>query len=251
MPVCAHVLFVALCSLFITGSLMAEPLPAGPGKQVAVFVALCDNEHQGIAPVPAKIGNGFIPAQNLYWGCSDALPKVMRASRDWGRPQYFTAYDGRQDAVLEAVVCTRADKAATVYAFAYRGDSIEACMLDFEAAVASSRYDLVAYIGHNGLMDVELPEPTPADSKSDVVVLCCMSDEWFSERILRMGARPVLMTRQFMYPAGQVLTEALAAWLKSPSSNRAIHDAAARAYAKNQGISVKAAAGVFVAPTAK
>ncbi len=244
----AWLFFIAVFASF---ALHAAPLPTGPGKQVAVFVALCDNEHQGIAPVPEKIGNGLVPSQNLYWGCSDALPKVMRASRDWGRPQYISDYDERVESVLETVVCTRADNAATVYAYAYRGDSIEACMSDFEQAIASSRYDLVAYIGHNGLMDVELPEPAPATSKTDVVVLCCLSDEWFTDRVHRMGATPVLMTRQFMYPAGKVLTDVLAVWLKTPRNASAIHSAAARAYAKNQGISVKAAGGVFIAPAAK
>ena len=247
----ARTLYVAFLSLLMVGSLMAAPLPTGPGKQVAVFVALCDNEYQGIEPVPAKIGNGQDASANLYWGCSDALPKVMRASARWGRPVYYKEYDGRPEAVLEAVVCTNSDKTATVYAFAYRGDCIRECMLDFEAAIAASQYDFVAYIGHNGLMDEELAEPEPAVSHSDVAVLCCMSDEWFTERVHRLGARPVLMTRQFMYPAGKVLTEALDAWLKSPSSCRAIRDAAARAYANNQGISVKAATGVFTSPAVK
>ena len=35
---------------------------------VHVVVALCDNEHQGIVPVPATLGNGQDPRNNLYWG---------------------------------------------------------------------------------------------------------------------------------------------------------------------------------------
>ena len=35
---------------------------------VHVTVALCDNEHQGIVPVPRAIGNGKDPRNNLYWG---------------------------------------------------------------------------------------------------------------------------------------------------------------------------------------
>jgi len=37
-------------------------------KVVHVFVALCDNEHQGIVPVRAELGNGRDPRTNLYWG---------------------------------------------------------------------------------------------------------------------------------------------------------------------------------------
>ena len=228
----------------------AAALPRGSGKQVAVFVELCDNEHQGIAPVPARIGNGEDAANNLYWGCSDALPKVLRASRDWGRPKHYSDYASRPEAVIDTVVCTRADGAATLYAYAYRGDSIVACMRDFEAALASAQYDMVAYIGHNGLMDEDLPELPAAQGNTDAVVLCCMSDEWFSDRIRHLGCRPLLMTRQYMYPAGKVLVDLLAVWLKTPADAAAVHAAAAKAYAANQRISVKAASGVFVAPRA-
>lgn len=81
-------------------------------------------------------------------------------------------------------------------------------------------------------------------------MLCCMSDEWFSDRIRHLGCRPILMTRQYMYPAGKVLADLLAVWLKTPEDTAAVHAAAAKAYATNQRISVKAAAGVFVAPRA-
>ena len=47
-----------------------------------------------------------------------------------------------------------------------------------------------------------------------------------------------------MYPGAFVLHDALEAWL-SEKKAADIRDAAARAYAKNQRISVKAALGVF------
>ncbi|MGC6431949.1 MAG: hypothetical protein ACON5F_12965 [Jejuia sp.] len=37
-------------------------------KTIHVYVALCDNINQGIVPVPAKLGNGQDPKNNLYWG---------------------------------------------------------------------------------------------------------------------------------------------------------------------------------------
>lgn len=239
------------CLFFLLQTFGSEvaPLPKGGGKQVAVFIALCDNEHQGIAPVPERIGNGRDPANNLYWGCSDALPKVMRASKDWGRPVSYADYRNKQSAVLDTVVCTRADGAATVYAYAYRGDAMVQCLRDFEQALAGGTYDLVAFIGHNGLMDEEVPELPPCKGNTDAIVLCCMSDEWFSDRIRSLGCHPVLMTQQLMYPAAKVLTETLAVWLKTPRHAAAIRSAAGKAYAANQGISVKAGTGVFVAPS--
>ena len=44
---------------------------AGDSPNLYLFVALADNAHQTVARVPAKIGNGDDPANNLYWGCSE------------------------------------------------------------------------------------------------------------------------------------------------------------------------------------
>src|ERR1700741_56402 len=41
---------------------LAEP------ATIHVFVAMVDNEHQDVQPVPAKIGNGEDLENNLYWG---------------------------------------------------------------------------------------------------------------------------------------------------------------------------------------
>ena len=63
-----------LLFLFTAALLGAEP------ARIHVFVALADNRSQGIAPVPARIGDGDRPEENLYWGCSEALKPVFKAS---------------------------------------------------------------------------------------------------------------------------------------------------------------------------
>src|SRR5215813_9455895 len=40
----------------------------GKPRTVHVFVALADNDHQGIVPVARILGNGEDPEHNLYWG---------------------------------------------------------------------------------------------------------------------------------------------------------------------------------------
>ena len=35
-------------------------------RTIHVFVDLCDNEHQGVVPVPEILGNGDDPANNLF-----------------------------------------------------------------------------------------------------------------------------------------------------------------------------------------
>jgi len=50
-------------------------------KVIHTYVALCDNASQGIAPVPAKIGDCNDPANNLYWGCSDGARSYLSKSK--------------------------------------------------------------------------------------------------------------------------------------------------------------------------
>jgi hypothetical protein len=94
-------------------------------------------------------------------------------------------------------------------------------------------------------MDFQLPPPpTTQGNKTDVAVLCCLSDKYFSPRLTATGCRPVLMTSQLMYPGAFLLLAAIESW-NSGGSTTAIRSAAAAAYAKNQHISLKAASGVF------
>ncbi|HLG03689.1 MAG TPA: hypothetical protein VI731_08850, partial [Bacteroidia bacterium] len=52
-------------------------------RLIHVFVALCDNDSQGIVPVPKKIGNGNDPGNNLYWGCGYGVRTFFNNSDDW------------------------------------------------------------------------------------------------------------------------------------------------------------------------
>jgi hypothetical protein len=44
-----------------------SPAAAQAVRVVHVFVALADNQHQGIIPVPLALGNGRDPIRNLPW----------------------------------------------------------------------------------------------------------------------------------------------------------------------------------------
>ena len=52
-------------------------------KTIHVFVALCDNDNQGIVPVPSKLGNGQDPKNNLYWGALYGVKTHFKNSKDW------------------------------------------------------------------------------------------------------------------------------------------------------------------------
>ena len=79
---------------------------------------------------------------------------------------------------------------------------------------------------------------------TDAIVLCCISERYFKERLATLGAKPVLLTTQLMYPGAFLLRDGLPVWAKGRPESE-IRQAAATAYARNQKISTKAAAGVF------
>jgi hypothetical protein len=213
-------------------------------KKVAVFVALCDNASQGIIPVPARIGDGNKPEDNLYWGCTEGLPTCLKASKSWKLIKKETPDDKR---ILER--CTFTDTAGTLELTieGWRGSEIGACLSAFETALVSGNHDLCAYIGHNVLMD-RLIEPLArrAAKPVDAIVLCCQSSAYFQKRLLDLGARPVLLTAQFMYPGGFLLRDTLPLWAKG-GSLADLRSAAGASYARNQKISTKAGTGVFFA----
>ncbi|HSJ04561.1 MAG TPA: hypothetical protein VK956_18975 [Verrucomicrobium sp.] len=258
---------------FFWGCLLIAVSPAAQAADpqvVHVFVALCDNASQGIVPVPAKIGDGDKPEDNLYWGCTDGLKSYFRASNLWVRQP---AVSSPRPQVLERVVFKHKTRNIYLVADAWQGREIQACLQSFVSAAgggfkepplklqvagatragegestkeielplaAEARW--LAYIGHNGLMEFEVqwPQPPAASATKDAFVLCCIGQRYFS----KLAAPLTLTTRQLMYPGAFILHDALEATFDGKPASE-IKAAAARAYAKNQGISVKAASGVF------
>lgn len=235
-----------MCRWLLLWLTLAQVLGAAP-KRVAVFVALCDNATQGIAPVPAKIGDGNKPAENLYWGCDDGFAACFKASKEW-KLQSREVPQGEAPKVLERLVYLHRSGSVEVTAEAWRGSEIKACLAAFESALVSGKHDLCAFVGHNVLMDGAVDPPAAKAAKPcDAIVLCCMSDSYFNRRLTDIGARPVLTTAQLMYPGAFLLRDALPVWAKGGDGTE-IRQAAGAAYARNQKISLKAALGVFRAP---
>ncbi len=230
---------------FLLALVMLVPAAAAP-KKVAVFVALCDNASQGIIPVPAKIGDGNKPAENLYWGCDDGLATCFRKSKAWKFQRKEVPEDKR---IFERLIFLHESGDVEVTAEAWKGSEIKACLTAFEAALISGNHDLCAYVGHNVLMDAAMigavdPPAGKAVKACDAMVLCCMSEFYFKERVVGLGVKPVLLTTQLMYPGSFILRDALPLWAKGRGTGD-LRTAAAAAYARNQKISQKAAAGVF------
>lgn len=234
-----------LLLLFLSSvSTLAEP------ARIHVFIALADNKSQGILPVPAKIGNGNDAAHNLYWGCSDALKPVLIASKSWKLKR--TDASPTAD-ILERAVFLHESGEWELTADAYRGTAIAQCTSDFFAALTNSeplaKFPLVAYLGHNGLMDFKLPAAAIAKAGPgrEAIILCCQSQQYFTPHLQMANAKPLLTTTQLMYPGGFILRAALDGWMARESTEK-IRLRAATAYASNQKISIKSAARIFPPP---
>src|SRR5258705_2660454 len=102
-----------------TTSLTAnEAAVVNPMPVVHVFVALADNEHQGIVPVSATLGNGDNPKTNLYWGAAFGVKAFFSKSRDW---ELLTSVTSPSPVILERSVFKHRHQNLFLIADAYRG----------------------------------------------------------------------------------------------------------------------------------
>jgi hypothetical protein len=230
-------------------------------RAIQVFVALADNQHQGIVPVPAKLGNGEDAERNLYWGSAYGVKTFFSRSADWERISCGT---GPKMEVLER--CVFKYRTANVYliADAYRGLEIKQAVLDFFDSAAgdgSTTIDIganttvpvygganvVAYVGHDGLMDFQLAKypQKKNDVRRNAIILACASKQFFREGMRASGAYPLVWTTGLMAPEAYTLKSALDAWIAS-ESNEQIRDRAAQAYDKYQKCGFRAAQRLLV-----
>jgi hypothetical protein len=255
--------------LFVTNSIADNGFkPQKPQdnslKIIHVLVALCDNQYQGIVPVPAKIGNGDDLTNNLYWGAAYGVKNYFNKSKDW--KLIISIKDPVPGVILERVVFKNLHSNTYLVADAYRGREIKKCttkLLEFAAGKAKEQIqvsdnsqkiklniggqaNLIAYIGHNGLMDFQLENyPKQEDkNKRDIVILACASRNYFQNPILTSGANPILWTTNFMAPEAYVLEAAVNSWVNNENLEN-IRLKAAQAYDKYQKCGIKGALRLF------
>lgn len=261
-------LMILLFSLapVLGGNIFAED----PPRVIHAFVALCDNEHQGIVKVGKLIGNGQDPFNNLYWGAMYGLKTHFRKSADWKLVQ--TEVNPREH-VLERCVFRHARENVVMVAEGYDGRYIANTVLDFltasagkldlsveikpEAASdatgesqeinAGGASALLVYIGHNGLMDFSFETfPKQADDRQrEVIMLACAAKFYFEKPLLDAGAYPIVWTTGLMAPEAYTLKDALDGWVANEEDEK-IRDRAARAYDRYQKCGVKAARNLLV-----
>jgi hypothetical protein len=266
---CAGTRSLLRCAVLFAAPAVALPqarVVSPPGRSLAagrvahIVVALADNRYQGIVPVPAAIGNGDDPVRNLYWGAGYGLRTFLQKSADWELVSRCTPGKGP---VLERCVFRNCQEKVCVVADAYRGREIRRAVSDFfafaagrapelvpigatEFVKAAGGSDLVAYVGHDGLMDFALDHyEYSADNKHrDAVMVSCASKSYFADALRWTGARPLLWTSGLMAPEAYVIEAALAGWARSETDDQ-VRRRAAAAYDRYQHCGTKAALYLF------
>lgn len=230
---------------------------------VHVFVALCDNVNQGIVPVSASLGNGDNPTTNLYWGAAFGVRTFFSKSKDW---ELVSRTENPRAAVLERLIFKHRQREMFMVADAYRGKEISQATWDFLQAAsgragetvkiksgtktfefnADGSAELVAYVGHNGLMDFQLDStPQSLDERERrAIILACISKKYFAAPLKSTGASPLLWTTNLMAPEAYILSAAIDGWMKKESDEQ-VRLRAAKAYNTYQHCGLRAANNLF------
>jgi len=195
-----------------------------------ILVPLCDNEHQGIVPTSASIGNGMDPDHNLYWATSKGVKRYFKELKDWKMERL--SYD-IGDNILQRVTFSKSfPNGAKVYlvADAYRGDRMPECLDDYFNSLSDHKTDtliigndtiginggadLVAFNGHNGLMDenTKFEKATSQTRPKDAVSISCASRGYFKINYLETNSYPLVHTTNLLYPGAFILEGILNKW---------------------------------------
>lgn len=181
-------------------------------------------------------------------------------SKKW---KTLAKFENPKPNVLERIAFEHVSGGIFTVADAYRGSKMKEMIDDYFAAATGNLLenveingttlqiagsaDLIAFIGHNGLMDFKLDSvpKSKQTEEQDAIILACASRNYFSKHLRKTNAKPLLWTTNLMAPEAYILHDALEGWVANESDER-VRDRGAAAYAKYQRISQKAADSLFV-----
>ena len=262
-PSVGRVCLRSFLSLIILGCSCGIARAQKAVRLVHVFVALADNAHQGIVPVPAALGNGEDAGRNLYWGAAFGVRTFFRKSGEW---KEIAVVENPNSYVLERSVFLHEASGTYLIADGYRGREIKETIYDFFRAAAGqdpeigeiktkggekrvrvpSRTSLAVYVGHDGLMDFALEKTFQGvgEEKREAMVLACASKSYFAAGLRPTGAQPVLWITGLMAPEAYTLKAAVEGWIAGERGEK-IRERAAGAYSKYQKIGLAGAQRLF------
>jgi hypothetical protein len=230
-----------------------------------VYVALCDNDSQGIVPTKNRsICNGRRPEANMYWATCGGLKGYLKQD---GWKRVATVEQPREGVAFEVVWRKRFKARGELRQRGFKGsfdvflvgvvfwgDHINEANLEYLRAVnrdapriihidghgdlkCGGASHLVGYIGHDYFFDVgdpiELIGPTRGDSElhKGSFALACAGHRLIRPAITRDNSHILLLNRHLAFP-GAWTVGGLIRGIAAGQDGRGIHREAARAFAR-------------------
>lgn len=244
----------------LTDRVVAD-LAAGKPLAVDVIVPLCDNTI--IACGNAKLGDGDNPETNLYWATTPGFGRwFARAGSGWQRVKVKP--DADPD-VLARVVYRRTQSAPAswkkrgvpatfsieITIRAWRGSAIDRALASYAQLLASDTpAHLVAWVGHNRLMDLDAFEWPAVSSKTTTkgaIAIACHTAVYMEHDVAGAERVPLLMTRDLLFANAAPLEATVLAFAAGGDYAR-IRSAAVDAYANVRERPAARVAGAFTNP---
>lgn len=258
---------------------VAGDLAAGKSLVVEVHVPLCDSAI--IACGNAKLGDGDNPDTNLYWATTPGFGAwfarrhsgwtkvVALAAGATGDPDVLALHVYRRTVATPAA--WRAAGAPATYELdlvvhAWRGKAIDRALAAYAADVsggpartvatptgaiaAGGAAQLVAFVGHNRLMDLDgfaWPAPPPASDPKGAIAIACDTAPYMKTQVSAATRVPLLLTADLLFANAAPLEAAVLAFAQG-GGYRQIRLDAATAYAGIRAREVKHVVGAFTNP---
>ena len=252
---------------------------AGKPLVVEVHVPLCDNTI--IACGNKKLGDGDNPDTNLYWSTTPGFGAwfarrgggwtrvVARAAGDTGDRDVLALHVYRRELATPASWRKRgAPKRVEldIVVHGWRGSAIDRALAAFAVDVsqrgtrdialpdgttlaAGGAAQIVAWVGHNRLMDLERFEwPAAGDDAQGTIAIACDTAPYLKRELSGPKRVPLLMTSDLLFANAAPLEAAVLAFVAGGGYAQ-IRSAATEAYAKIQNETVRHVGGVFTNPS--
>ena len=239
-----------------------KDLEAGKPLLVEVHVPLCQS---GITACGnAKLGDGDKPSTNLYWATTPGFGKWFeRKSSGWKQIEVKTTDTGDKD-VLERRVYRRTIHAPAAWRKrgapktfeielvirAWRGTAIDRALAAYAADVSGKGSDaqLVAFVGHNRLMDLEEYKwPAAGKQVKGTIAIACHTASYMKTQVSGETRVPLLMTNDYLFSNAAPLEAAVLAFARGGGYGEIRKDAAT-AYAGVRKRPVERIIGAFTNP---